>query len=211
MVDADERVTPELASEIKLALANVDSQTTMFRMRRKDMFFGRWLRRSSGYPTWFGRLVRVGRVHVEREINEEYVTNGRIETLQEHLEHLPFNKGVAWWYERHNRYSTMEAVATIGERREPIQWRHVLATDPVQRRRCLKQIAYRLPARPLIVFLYLYVIRLGFLDGRPGLYFGAMRATYELMIDLKARELTELQRTTTKPTLTVSLNDGPDV
>ena len=39
-------------------------------MRRKDMFMGRWLKRSSGYPTWFGRLFRKGMVRVEREVNK---------------------------------------------------------------------------------------------------------------------------------------------
>jgi hypothetical protein len=53
----------------------------------------------------------------------------------------------------------------------------------------LKQIGYRLPLRPLIWFLYLYVIRLGFLDGRAGLAFSRMRASYEMLIDLKALEL----------------------
>ena len=189
MLDADERVTPALSEEIKRIAAQPITETTMYRMRRKDFFFGQWLKRSSGYPTWFGRLVRPSMVRVEREINEEFITEGRIELLNSHLEHYPFNKGIAWWYERHNRYSTMEAQATITERQGSINWVDILCRDPVRRRRGLKKIAYRLPARPLIVFIYLYIVRLGFIDGIPGLYFSAMRASYELMIDLKVKEL----------------------
>jgi glycosyltransferase involved in cell wall biosynthesis len=189
MVDADERVPAELADEIERVLTHDGENCSLYRMRRKDLFFGRWLRHSSGYPTWFGRLVRPSDVRVERAINEEYLTAGRIAHLNEHLEHHPLNKGIAWWFERHNRYSTLEAAATLTERTQPINWRTLFASDPIARRRSLKRIAYRIPARPLFVFGYLYVIRGGFLDGLAGLSFSAMRACYEFMIDLKVMEL----------------------
>ena len=64
----------------------------------------------------------------------------------------------------------------------------LMSADPIERRRALKRLAYRLPMRPGLVFLYWYVIRLGFLDGRAGLAFSSMRATYELFIDLKVLE-----------------------
>jgi glycosyltransferase involved in cell wall biosynthesis len=188
MVDADERVSAELATEIETAIAGVGADIAMFRMRRKDFFLGQWLRRSSGYPTWFGRLVKVGHVRVEREINEEYVPDGRVEYLRSHLYHFPFNKGIAYWIERHNRYSTLEALAKIAMRREPVELPKLFGRDPVARRRTLKRISYRLPMRPLMVFFYLYVFRLGALDGRAGFQFSRMRAMYELLIDLKVME-----------------------
>jgi glycosyltransferase involved in cell wall biosynthesis len=188
MVDADERVPPDLAAEIAASLASVDPDVAMFRIRRKDFFLGKWLKRSSGYPTWFGRLVRVGRIRVERECNEEYVADGRIENLRAHLEHLPFNKGIAFWFDRHNRYSTMEAAISFRSRGEPIAAAALFSSDPTARRRTLKKIAYRMPLRPVMVFVYLYVVRLGFLDGRAGLCFSAMRAAYEMFIDLKVLE-----------------------
>jgi len=189
MVDADERTPPELAEEMIRAVAVADADTAMFRMRRKDFFLGRWLKRSSGYPTWFGRLVRLGRVRVEREVNEEYVADGNAVHLQGHLLHYPFNRGVAHWYERHNRYSTLEALAKIRLQSSPLRLKPFLSGDPICRRRVLKQIAYRLPIRPSIWFLYLYVYRLGFLDGRAGLVFSRMRASYEMIIDIKVLEL----------------------
>ena len=189
MLDADERVAEDLATEMQQSVQQATPDITMFRMRRKDFFFGRWLRRSSGYPTWFGRLVRPGQVRIERSINEEYLTEGRIAALQSHLEHHPFNKGIEWWYARHNRYSSLEAQATLQERTESLQLANVLNSDPVVRRRALKRLVYRLPMRPMVVFLYLYIVRLGLFDGLPGLYFCAMRASYELMIDLKVAEL----------------------
>jgi len=188
MVDADERVPPDLVAEMNEAVANVSDDTALFRMRRKDYFLGRWLRRSSGYPSWFGRLMRVGRVRVERAVNEEYIADGDIVHLDGHLVHFPFNRGISHWYERHNQYSTMEALAKLEAQTAPVPFRSLLSTDPVGRRRALKQLGYRLPMRPTILFLYLYVFRLGFLDGRAGLAYSRMRASYEFIIDLKVTE-----------------------
>lgn len=188
MVDADERVTPELAREIAKALDGATADVAMFRMRRKDYFLGKWLRRSSGYPTWFGRLVRVGRIRVEREVNEEYIADGTVQYLDAHLHHYPFNNGIAYWFERHNRYSTMEAAAKASVRNQPIAMAALMGGDPIDRRRVLKQVLYRMPLRPMIIFLYLYIVRLGILDGRAGFHFSRMRAAYEMLIDLKVIE-----------------------
>jgi len=194
MVDADERVPADLVEEMSTAIANAPHDTALFRMRRKDYFLGRWLRRSSGYPSWFGRLMRLGRVHVEREVNEEFVADGNVVHLHAHLVHFPLNRGIAHWYDRHNRYSTMEAIAKLEAVRTPIPFRSLLGKDPVVRRRALKQLVYRLPMRPLIWFSYLYFVRLGFLDGRAGLVFSRMRASYEMIIDLKVLEFEQRRK-----------------
>ncbi len=194
MVDADERVPEDLAREVEASVAAADADLVMFRIRRKDFFLGQWLKRSSGYPTWFGRLVKLGRVRVAREINEEYLADGRVRYLDAHLHHFPFNKGIAYWFERHNRYSSMEALAKIAQQGEPVATRALFTADAIERRRILKQLLYRVPLRPLIVFFYLYVFRLGMLDGRAGFYFSRMRAIYEFCIDLKVMEAKRRRR-----------------
>jgi glycosyltransferase involved in cell wall biosynthesis len=194
MVDADERVPADLAAEASAKAAAADPEMVMFRMRRKDFFLGQWLKRSSGYPTWFGRLVRIGRVRVERDVNEEYIADGRIEHLNSHLHHYPFNKGVAYWFERHNRYSSMEALAKVSMAVAEHKAWSLFGADPVARRRTMKQMLYRVPARPFIVFLYLYFIRLGVLDGHAGFQFSRMRAIYESLIDVKVMEIRRRQR-----------------
>lgn len=194
ILDADERVTPELRAELEEAVERAEASITMFRVRRKDIWMGRWLRRSSGYPTWFERFVRPKRVWVERAINEKYYTDGSIGTLKSHLLHYPFSKGIAWWIERHNRYSTMEARALIAEKARPIGLRTLFSSDPVCRRNAMKQLAFCLPSRPLMIFLYLYVFRLGALDGRAGLAYCRLRSVYEYMIDLKVLEIKNARR-----------------
>jgi glycosyltransferase involved in cell wall biosynthesis len=194
MVDADERVPEDLAAEISRSVSTTDSDTVMFRIRRKDFFLGRWLRRSSGYPTWFGRLVRLGHVRVVREVNEEYIADGGVRHLHSHLHHYPFNRGIAYWFERHNRYSSMEAITKLSMHVDPLIAGTLFSGDPIARRRTLKRLLYRVPLRPLIVFLYLYIFRLGVLDGRAGFYFSRMRAIYEFLIDAKVLESKRRQR-----------------
>jgi glycosyltransferase involved in cell wall biosynthesis len=190
MIDADERVSTELRADIEQL--DDDGGIVLYRIRRKDVCWERWLRRSSGYPTWFGRLIRVGSVEVRRSINEEYIPNGCVGYLGSHLIHYPLQRGVSYWFERHNLYSSMEAELV----NEPLGRTGItseLLTDPVKRRKALKRLAYRLPARPVFVFMYLYFCRLGMLDGIPGLRFCIMRTMYEAMIDLKVAELRSRQ------------------
>ena len=189
MLDADERIPEDFVEEICSVTDQKKSPITLYRMRRKDMFMGRWLKRSSGYPTWFGRLFRKGMVRVEREINEEYYTNGEIGLLEGHLIHYPFNKGISYWLERHNRYSSMEAVKLREERDAPVVWRDFLSSDPMLKRKAFKALAYRMPFRPLLTFCFLYFFKLGLLDGKAGFHFSIMRSIYEYMISLKMNEL----------------------
>jgi len=188
MVDADERWPREMYREIQRVVSN-GHDASVYHFLRKDMFMGRWLKRSTGYPTWAGRLVKLGEVCVKREINEEYWTAGKKGYLKGHFIHYPFNKGVAFWLQRHNRYSTMEAEALVRESTGALKLCGLVSSDPTMRRKTLKQLAYRLPCRPFLVFCYLYFFRRGFLDGMPGLMYCRLRAIYEYMIDLKVREL----------------------
>lgn len=189
MLDADERIPEDFIEEIRAVTEQERNPVTLYRMRRQDIFMGRWLKRSSGYPTWFGRLFRKGAVRVEREINEEYYTEGEVGLLEGHLVHYPFNKGIDYWLERHNRYSSMEAKKLLNERLKKVEWSNFLSKDPMLKRKAFKAFAYRMPFRPLLTFCFLYFFKLGFLDGEAGFHFSIMRSIYEYMISLKMREL----------------------
>ena len=92
--------------------------------------------------------------------------------------------------EKYNRYASAEAreavrlLATGGG----LDWAGLLAREPTRRRRALKALSIRLPFRPLLRFLYMYVLRRGFLDGRAGLTYCRLLAIYEYLIVLKTRE-----------------------
>ncbi len=190
MLDADEIVPENLYTEMSKAILIADNNDiSLFRMRRKDYLFGKWIKYSSKYPIWFGRLMKIGHVHVEREINEEYHTAGKISSLEGHLVHYPFNKGFHAWIEKHNRYSTMEASLKHQQETVQIPFHNLINKDPVLRRKTIKLLLHILPFRPLVIFTVLYFFRGGFLEGRAGLTYCLLTSFYEYMIDCKVKEL----------------------
>ena len=189
MLDADERVPQALVREVVQAAADADDDVVLFQLRRKDMFMGRWLKGSSGYPTWFGRLIRLGFAEFQREVHEHCFPKGRTGQLQEHMIHYPFSKGLGYWFERHNLYSTTESAIRRREMRKKIRLQDLLAANHTIRRGAFKKFVYRLPLRPLIVFLYFYVWRRGIFDRKAGLIYCLLRSVYEYMIDIKIVEL----------------------
>lgn len=195
MIDADEVVPSELAKEIVSEAKQCNPETCLIKMRRKDYLLGKWIKQSSGYPTWFERLARVGHVSgIQRGHGEEYQTDGAVGLLENCLYHYPFNKGFHAWLEKHNRYSTAEAQLAIQQ--GPLPWKiaDLLTSDAVRKRKTLKAVAYSLPARPLLMFSALYFFRGGIFEGRAGITFCVLRAFYEFMIDCKIRELKRRQK-----------------
>jgi glycosyltransferase involved in cell wall biosynthesis len=189
IMDADERVTPELADEISAAIPAAREEVGAFRVKRRFYIWGRWLRYSNLYPSWVVRLVRIGRVeYVNRGHAETQVVAGATDSLWNDLidENL---KGMDGWFERQNRYSTKEAEFELQQEARPLAFGELLAADPLVRRAALKRLATRLPLRPTLYFLYSYVVRGGFLEGRDGLVFCIMKSEYQRMIVVKKHAL----------------------
>ena len=188
-LDADERVTPTLREKLQEKARHGAKHA--YRVPSKLMFQDTWLKYSGMYPTY---QVRFGRRNV---LTFEQVGHGqrsalpddRVGTIDEPLLHYAFSKGVADWVERHNRYSTDEAEHALGANGDAVDWAALVGDNPQARRRAFKDLSYRLPFRPLLRFLYVYVGRLGFLDGRPGFDYALLLSFYEYLIGLKRREL----------------------
>jgi hypothetical protein len=165
-----------------------------FRIRRKDYFMGRWLKHAQLYPTWFVRLFRPARIRYERLVNPVAVVDGPVGAFESHIIHYPFSHGVSHWINRHNRYSDLEALEAQKLRSGASGLGHLWSADPNARRRALKDLFFRLPARPVVKFLYYYAWRRGFLDGRAGLTYATLQAMYEYMIACKGAELERRRR-----------------
>lgn len=189
--DADEVVTPELRDELLAVVSDRSRAEVAYRVRFKNMFMGKWIKRASLYPTWVLRLFHPDKVRWEREVNPAPIIDGQVGRLLEHFEHRSFNNGLSAWFDKHNKYSekeALEAVRAVGTGR--VDWNGVFQlSDPIRRRKALKILAWHLPCRTGIVFIYLYVFRMGLLDGVAGWRYCRMRAIYEYMIDLKIVEL----------------------
>ena len=190
ILDADERIPETLRAEMLERIEGAPEDVTAFRIRRRDFLGETWLKRSQLSP-WYIRLVRPNRVHYEREVNEILKVDGRIADLSQPFDHYPFSKGMAHWLAKHNTYSTMEAQYIAHSRKSQPRFsirQAFINRDFNDRRYHQKELFYRLPVRPLVKFLLIYVIRLGFLDGRAGLTYATLQSIYEYMIVLKTRE-----------------------
>lgn len=186
--DADERVTPELKGELIDIIHKADDPKVAYRLRYKNMFMGTWNKHSFFYPLWILRLFIPSKVRWERLVNPVAVVDGPEGQMHGHFEHFSFNKGMFEWFKKHNSYSTYEAQELIKNMSTKIDWKGLLGPNSV-RRRTIKEIAYRVPGRPIMIFIYLYIVRGGFLEGRCGLHFSILRSIYEYMIDIKVIEL----------------------
>jgi glycosyltransferase involved in cell wall biosynthesis len=187
IVDADEVVVPELAEEI--ARRTAADEADGFYLNMKYFFLGRRIRHCGYAECWNLRLFkhRLGRYEKmpvtpgaqtgDNEAHEHVELSGRVLRLVHELDHHAYPT-ISAWVEKHNRYARWEAEMYERFLREPIP----RSLDAGKRfRRWLKKISLRLPMRALVRFAYAYVLRLGFLDGMPGLVFCTLLAFYDFL------------------------------
>lgn len=191
-LDADEHCNPECAHAIQQAVMSPGNHVGFY-LTCRNYFLGKWVKHCSLYPTWQLRLLQRGEVRYRKEGHgQREVTNGSLGYISAPYDHYGFSHGIAHWIARHNRYSSSEVELIHRLQQEPLELGEVFSRDPIRRRRCLKRLAARTGFRPLTRFLYLYVIRRGFLDGRAGLYFCLLRVAHEIHITVKLAEAEHL-------------------
>ncbi|HZQ42239.1 MAG TPA: glycosyltransferase family 2 protein [Acidobacteriaceae bacterium] len=190
VLDADERATPELSLEIPRAAAAAPPNVAAFRIRRRDFLWGTWLKHAQLTP-YYVRLLRVGRVHYTRDINEFVEVDGATGQLSAPLDHMAFSKGLAHWVAKHNQYSTAEAeLLASGDAVRDASFKDALfARNFHDRRAAQKAIFYRMPARPLLKWMYMMFVRGAVLDGAPGVMYATLQSFYEYLIEVKYREI----------------------
>ena len=187
IVDADEVVVPELAVEIANRIALNEAEG--YYLNSKYFFLGRRLRHCGYSECWNLRLFRHRLGRYERmpdhtggrtgdnEAHEHVELQGQALRLRQELEHHAYPT-IAIWVEKHNRYAVWEAAMYDQFLSEPV-------STTIGRgkwlKRWLKKIYLRLPMRPVVRFVYAYFLRLGFLDGRPGLVFCTLLAFYDFL------------------------------
>lgn len=149
-LDADERLTPKLADSIRAVMESVKPEgPAAYTFARRNRFLGRWLAHGEGYPDWNLRLFDRRRARwTEDPVHEHVVADGRVERLAGDLKHESA-ESLDSYLAKQNRYTSLQAEAMFarGERASAI----------------------RLVMSPLVRFFRFYVVKLGFLDGIPGL------------------------------------------
>ncbi|MBI5055818.1 MAG: glycosyltransferase family 2 protein [Nitrospirae bacterium] len=159
ILDADERVTPDLKAEIVKTIAQTDCNG--FYMSRENYFIGKWIKHGGWWPDNTLRLFKKDKGRFEiREVHEKIVVEGRTGYLKNPLRHYTY-RSIPDFTARMERYSTLAA-------------REILKSSG-------KAGAFSLTVKPLSTFLKMYVLRLGVLDGKRGLILAVLYSYYTFL------------------------------
>jgi glycosyltransferase involved in cell wall biosynthesis len=195
-IDADEYLTSALAEEIRQQLPLFPADVNGVFIGRRMAFQRRLIQHGGVFPIQVLRLFRHGRGQCEdRWMDEHIKVDGK--TLSLRGEIVDDNlQSLSWWTDKHNRYSSLEALDLLNVRYRFLPHDSVgkLALhDRTSLKRWVKEHVYvRLPGglRALAYFLYRYLFRLGFLDGREGAEFHFLQAFwYRYLVDAKINEV----------------------
>ncbi|QQO17700.1 glycosyltransferase family 2 protein [Bradyrhizobium diazoefficiens] len=200
-IDADEYLTPASAAGLHELLERQPRDVGGIVVRRQIVFLGRRIKWGAIEPSWQLRLWRAGQGSCEqRWMDEHIVVTGKvvrstIDLVDENLNSLD------WWTSKHNRYASREVIDILASRgllggNMDIQ-RHSASWQAKLKRFVKERVYEKLPGgvRPLLFFLYRYLVRLGFLDGKQGYYFHILQGFwYRTLIDAKLDEIMALAK-----------------
>ncbi len=170
-LDADERVTADLAAEIRQAIAS-PGDAVGFMLPRQDLILGRWIHHGLWWPQHKLRLVRCGQGGWLGNVHEVLKANGPVRCLHTPMLHYA-SDSLSDIVRKTNRYTSMEAEAWHAAGVRPSLW---------------KMLLY-----PPVLFVYSYVIRLGWLDGMAGLVLALLMAYYTFIKRAKLWEISARQ------------------
>lgn len=197
LVDADEALTPELSEDIRQAIRNPNISGYYISLRM--YFLGRLLRHG-GAGFWKLALFRRGKGGFEcrlkdqnssmadMEVHEHIVVDGATMRLKNPLVHRNV-ESLSRYIQKHDEYSNWEARVLLQRGESNSELRPTLFHTQAQRRRWLKKKLYALPGSPVLLFLYRYFLRLGFMDGVPGLVYCGFQAVQMFHTKAKIFEL----------------------
>ena len=196
LLDADEILLDPIKKDIEAAIQT--DQFDGYWLRFQLFFMGRQLKHG-GFDLWKLFLFKKGKGRYEKritnqdtsmsdiEIHEHVVVDGKVGRLMSPIRHENFNS-LFRYIEKHNEYSEWEAhVFAQGQSGElkPTFW-----GTQAQRRRWLKAKFFRTPGFSVMTFIYHYILRMGFLDGRAGFYYCALKGVQRFHTKAKLYELT---------------------
>jgi glycosyltransferase involved in cell wall biosynthesis len=201
LLDADESLTPELTEEIRQATRNPD--ITGYYVALRMHFLGRVLRYGDA-SFWKLALFRRGKGRFEcrlkqqdasmadMEVHEHVVVEGATAQLKNPIIHHNV-ESLSRYIQKHDEYSNWEARVLLQGEKNSAELPPALFGTQAQRRRWLKKKLYAVPGSPVLLFLYRYFLRLGFLDGTAGLIYCGFQAVQMFHTKSKIYELRKLR------------------
>ncbi|MER8509603.1 glycosyltransferase family 2 protein [Mesorhizobium sp. M0894] len=198
-IDADEVLDPATPSRLNEVVSQVGSDCDGVLVRRRIYFLGRRMRHGAIEPSWQLRLWRNGRGRCEqRWMDEHVIVNGNVQKSEIVISDINLNS-LTWWSTKHNQYASREAIDLLNAKFQFLKADKLPASGSSRQaraRRFLKEKIYlRTPAgaRTIAYFMYRYLLRLGFLDGKPGFYFHFLQGLwYRGLVDAKVFEIEAL-------------------
>ncbi|OQY70192.1 MAG: glycosyl transferase, partial [Ignavibacteriales bacterium UTCHB2] len=195
--DADEFLTKELAKEIKEKLPKFEKDITGIVLKRRVYFMNRWIKHGGYYPTNLLRIWRNGKGICEERWMDEHIkiTEGKTITFDNDFIDDNLNN-LTWWTTKHNNYATREAIDLLNIKYKFLKSESInaeLSQQQDKRKRWVKENFYTyipLFLRPFLYFIYRYIFRLGFLDGKAGLIWHFLQGFwYRFLVDAKIYDI----------------------
>lgn len=189
-LDADETVPEPLRERILESINESDNGFNAFELTPRYLFWGKWLKRTQGYPNWHPRLLKREEVRFTGGVWEHFEESARVGRIDAPYDHYANSKGLSDWLRRHDRYSSWDAEKVFGflNRGDPS------SLGTARKLRLRIWAAKFWPLRPFARFMQMYFFRLGFLEGVPALAFCLLYAFYEFMTVVKIVELRRQKR-----------------
>jgi glycosyltransferase involved in cell wall biosynthesis len=193
-LDADHRISELLKREIREAVQSGDPTVDGYYGRHKYLFMGCPIR---GFKPYSLRLFRRSRTHLDDSelVDFRFVVQGRTAKLSGFTyEENRKESSIDFWIDKHQKFSSRLATEEVLRRSGQVKWNMQprLLGNPDERVLWMRERWYDSPLyiRSLVYFFYRYFLRLGFLDGRIGLFYHVMQALwFRLIIDAKITEL----------------------
>jgi glycosyltransferase involved in cell wall biosynthesis len=197
LVDADEVLTPELSEEIRAAIQSPGANGYYISLRM--YFLGQVLRHGDA-NFWKLALFRRGKGRYEcrlrdqdasmadMEVHEHVVVDGPALRLKNPLIHHNV-ESLSRYIQKHDEYSNWEARVLLQGEHGSTELPPAFFGTQAQRRRWIKKRFYAVPGSPVLLFLYRYFLRLGFLDGVPGLIYCGFQGVQMFHTKAKIYEL----------------------
>jgi glycosyltransferase involved in cell wall biosynthesis len=202
-MDADHRLTIEFVDELRqLFVKGIPSGINGFMASRRTMFLGRWIRYGGHYPVYHGILFRKGHGQCEnKEYDQHFIIEGQSQVLKSDVIDI-ITDSLTTFVTRHNKWATLEAndILNMADKEgkiKPNKSGNVMEQRRYQR---MKYYSYPIFLRVFIYSFYRYILKRGFLDGKPGLVFHFLQGFwFRFLVDSKIYESRNLQHELKEP------------